>query len=774
MDELSARRVVLARAIESADAQGQFLSEHERGQVDRDARRDAIRLTEGQGEIAPEQFLQMRAGRVLGAVGVRHPGVVALQEPASWPRWVAALTPLIALVVGVLTDAVGNAHRVDLVSLPLLGVVLWNVVMYVALAVGSLLPHRRPLLAGLGRWTDGEQALRRRPGNLRAQATAHFYREWFRLTEALHVERCKRVLHLSAAAWGVGVVLSLLVRGLVVEYRVGWESTFLGAPQVHAILSVLRLPALLVFPFEPFSVQEVASLQFSQGSGAAAGARWVYLYVALLLVVVIVPRLLLYAVAHWRERHISRHMALDLSEPYFQRIVSLLASTRVQLGLLTHRPEDRDALLRVLAQEAEPGPVLLTSDFGDVLRMVDLPLEPPTVPRPKEVPWWQRVLGSLGGPQPPARHGVHAPSLMREETDVVVHVMTREADVDAAQPVLQWLDKPVLRVLNAAVHPPGMAATLAFDAFARCWAQERAFLSSIGALLPAPKQAGFDRLAAAWNERNDARFRWSMGVVAEHLLYAARQVEEVHTGALTVRNLLPAEREVQTAARQTAMDAIVKRLDASAGEMWTRLRKLHRIDDDAGAELAHRLEEKFVVQQAIDTPQAGMAGAASGAAMGATVDLLVGGLTLGAATALGALVGGGAAYVAAAWRNRASPNGGTIVQLSDAMMQAMVEGALLRYLAVAHCARGVPQEGREDLDAGWKAEVVAAVNARAEMLPPFWSNARTQPNPSRIAQPLAHELESMVRAVFQKLYPVGQMGAKTGSTSAVSGQQSKA
>ena len=113
-------------------------------------------------------------------------------------------------------------------------------------------------------------------------------------------------------------------------------------------------------------------------------------------------------------------------------------------------------------------------------------------------------------------------------------------------------------------------------------------------------------------------------------------------------------------------------------------------------------------------PQAGVAGAATGAAMGASVDLLVGGLTLGAATALGALVGGGAAFIGAAWKNRATAGGATLVQLSDEMMQAMAEAALLRYLAVAHYGRG-PIGAEGELRPFWKSDVVVAVEARRSL-----------------------------------------------------------
>lgn len=756
MDELTARRILLAQAIETADAQGGLLSEVERDQIDRQARHDAGVAGEERQAVAPEHFIDVRAQRVLATVQRRNPVLAAMQEPGSWGGWVAVGTPLAAMVLGVLTDVIANPHRVDLVSLPLLGIVAWNLAMYLVLIGGRLLARRggrQPLLAGLGRWTDGARALQRRPGNLQSQITALFHLRWYRATQALHVQRCKRVLHLAAAGWAVGVALSLLTRGLVVEYRVGWESTFLDAGQVHAILSFLRLPALLVFPFQPFTVQEVAALQFTQGAGVA-GVRWVYMYVALLLVLVVVPRVLLAAVAYTRERMLARKVPVDLGEPYFQRLVSLLSSARVHMGLLTHRDEDRAALLRVLSQEPDGGRTLIRSGHDDVLRLIDLSGAQAPAPSAAEAPalagWAHRWLGLVGRGKAKPESGDPDLSVAREDCDVVLHVRSAAGDADAAQPLLHWLGKPVLVLVNR----PGLAnpGQLSFDSFARCWVQEGTLIAAIGRLLPQTKAAGFARIAAAWEARNQARFARAMASLSDHLLYAARQMEEVRSSAITVRNLIPTERQAQAQARRAAMEAVLKRLDASALEMNSRLRKLHGLDDSAEGILQERIEEKFLVQQPVDTPQAGMAGAATGAAMGASVDLLVGGLTLGAATALGALVGGSAAFIAAAWKNRATAHGTTVVQLSDEMMQAMVEAVLLRYLAVTHYGRG-PAGAEDELHPSWKSEVVAAVEARKTFLAPFWTAARTQPDSGRLALALARELETIVRKVLATLYP---------------------
>lgn len=777
MDEAAARRVLLAHAIETVDAQGKLLSDVERDQIDREARHEAGADGAEPSAMEPSRFLDLRARRVLQVVEGRNPALAALQDPWPWQRWLAAGLPLGAMALGVLTDVVANPHRVDLVSLPLLGLVLWNLFMYLLLLAGWGLSRKHAQETqpeAQRRRADGLLRWRRGSGNLRADVTALFQLRWQAAARALTLQRWKRVLHLSAAGWAVGVCLSLLARGLVVEYRVGWESTFLDATQVHAILSFLRLPALLLFPFQPFTVQEVAALQFSQGGGAIGGARWVYMYVALLVVLVVVPRLLLAGWAFWQERLLARKVSLETRDAYYRRVISLLSASRVQLCLIAHRAEDKAALKRVLVQEPQAGLTLVTSPQGDVLRLVDLsdaqvPATSPDLDNGLGS-WTRRLMEGL------TRQGAQRTAIdprltaTRDEGNVVLHVVGAPEDLATARPLLDWLGRPALQLVNRptgasgdvgpllaqceeqARNRPSPVKVLPFDAFARCWFQERVLLDAIRGCLGDSARPGYERIVAAWEQRNQTRFSRAMIAVAEHLLFAARQTQEVQSGALTVKSLLPGERQAQAEARQGAMDEVVKRLHVSAGELFSRLRVLHGIDEAAAGVLQHRLQEKFVVQQAVDTPQAGMAGAATGAAMGASVDLLVGGLTLGAATALGALVGGGAAYIAAAWKNRATAAGSTVVQLSDEMIQAMAEAALLRYLAVAHYGRGDPGTANE-LTPYWTADVVAAVRAHWDRLAPFWIAARSQADPGKLAPGLGRELEQTAREVLARLYP---------------------
>jgi hypothetical protein len=323
--------------------------------------------------------------------------------------------------------------------------------------------------------------------------------------------------------------------------------------------------------------------------------------------------------------------------------------------------------------------------------------------------------------------------------DLVLHVPAGCHERDGA--MLRWLDKPVLEV------DMGRGRGLPFESFGRCWIQDRALLDAIAQRLPQAKQSGFARIARAWEERHDEKLRLSMAAIAEHLLYAARQMQEVQAGALTVKSLLPSQRQAQTSARQAAMDAIVQRLDESASRMVAVLQRLHGLDEASRDALEHRLEERFLVQQPVDAPQAGMAGAATGAAMGASLDLLAGGLTLGAAAALGALLGGGAAYMAAAWKNRATPTGATVVQLSDEMLQALLHAALLRYVAIVHWARGTA-----DVEPAWESQVAAVVSSHQHLLPGFWSGARSKSEPDLLNLSLSNSFVNMTKSILMRLY----------------------
>mgnify|MGYP002682407688 CR=1 FL=1 len=92
-----------------------------------------------------------------------------------------------------------------------------------------------------------------------------------------------------------GVLAGLYVRGLALEYRASWESTFLDASVVRSIAAIAYLPGASLTGVPVPTLAEVAAIRAPAGENAA---RWLHLMAATVAVVVVAPRLLL-ALGAW-------------------------------------------------------------------------------------------------------------------------------------------------------------------------------------------------------------------------------------------------------------------------------------------------------------------------------------------------------------------------------------------------------------------------------------------------------------------------------------------
>jgi hypothetical protein len=773
LDETRARQLVLVRAIDDVDTQGKLLSEVERDRLEQEAAESSRHAA---GAIDFGEYLQQRARRVLAAVENRNPRVAALQDGDPWRPWLMVALPLAAVVLGTALDRIDNPHQVNMLSPPLLGVLAWNLAMYVLLLVSVLLPARwwqRSPLAALQRWLAGVPASRRRTGRLRTDVLARFHEQWLRATGAQQWLWWKQLLHLSAAGWALGLAFSIVLGGVVREYRVGWESTLLNVQQVHAFLSALFAPVVALLPFEPFSVDDLQRMVFRSGAdiGVDEARRWVWMYVALLFVAVVVPRLLLAGWSAWRRRRHGRAIAIDLRDPYYVQVLARVSPARVTLGLVATEGRGREAVLRMLREVADRAATRETGDWhvlstarGDVLRVFDVPsgFRPPapTVaahaggPAAAQV-WLQDLLGRFRAPaRVQERDGVQR---ALSETDLMLVVPGRPGDLQELMRLLHWVAQPAIVLAlddvpgyRAAVQRLGLAAdVLALDEAVGHWARDALLLETAQARIPSGKRAGFERLASTWKDRQAARFAEATRMMASELVRAARDTEEVGASPVSLRRFVDAaERDAAQRAREGARAALLQRLRAGEAALFAELVQLHRSGTPLAPVPAARVDSGFTEHQPVHTPQAGMAGAATGAAMGASLDLLTGGLTLGAATALGALIGGGTAFAAAAWRNRSSTTGQPQVQLGDELLQNFTESLLLAYLVVAH--RSV-QEAPEAAPSSWRSDVVAAVESRRAELAARWQQARTAADPASAVTPLAFELEEIARGLLARV-----------------------
>lgn len=651
--EPALRTVLLAQSIEQAGA----VSPPELDEALRHAM--AAARQHGVARVEVGDVVQARAQAIVERAGARDASIAALAQPSASLRWLARVLPMGALLLGLAADRIANAHRVDLLSPSLLAVLAWNLVMYALLAWRAC-SHRGgstelPLV--LRRWAR-PRATRR---GLAARVAADFHRRWFVATAAPFRQRLARVLHLCAAAWGAGIALSLLLRGLVVRYQFGWESTFLDAAQVHAITTVLFWPLTALFGLAPFSLAEITATQNFAGQGAAGG-RWVWMYVGLLLLAVVLPRLALAAWARWREARLLQKLHIDLQDSAFDGLRATLPAD-VRVGVLGASPAQADTLRAIAAEHTERG------GLQDRLRFADAQPADPTQPAQKE-------------------------------------------PVDAV--IALTADAPVPPAWQAAPH-----AVLAWSRWAESWVVEPALFERLAPLLP-ERRAALERLGQAWQARNEACFDQSLQALSKHLRACAALPPGADSAARYGQHLQTLDAALRTLHGQPATPP-----GSPAPHM-------------ASALLPAATPRTGRIGLAVGTSAGAAAGAAAGAKAGALIDIGTGGLTMGAGTALGALLAGTTAWAVGALQQKNAADDG---------LRHTVEAGCTHYLVVAHQAR-VPPEDSAHLAARWGAEVTGTIAAHWPALA-----AALQPDaPQEALPPL---LRTVLGGVLRRSFPAG-------------------
>ena len=326
MNEAAARKIVLMRAIENADVSQQLLTEDDRAYAGKSAYELAQwDAADRKSAVTPALFLEKRAEQILKKLTERAPAFAAVVKPRGTLRALGLALPVLAFLVGALADRIGNPHRVDLLSAPLLIIIGWNLAVYLLLlfwGVAQAFGKPRAPAAWLRHWAAASTAKPRKLPSTLATAVTRFATEWATLSAPLIQARVGRMMHLSAAALAFGAICSLYLRGLLSQYQAGWESTFLDAPQVHALLQIVFTPATWVFQLPGFSLADVRGLQGTVSTSAAKGALWVHLYAATLLLLVMLPRGALALLSRWKERKLQRNFPLDLGLPYFRKLTA--------------------------------------------------------------------------------------------------------------------------------------------------------------------------------------------------------------------------------------------------------------------------------------------------------------------------------------------------------------------------------------------------------------------------------------------------------------------
>jgi hypothetical protein len=351
--------VCWVRAVEQGAREGVPWSDNDAAWASREARR-SVGDVAASSPAAPhaQAFVVRRAQLAAQRLGERD-AAWKLPLPRSapwawrWLLWVGALL-VAAFIVG---NVLGGSQRINVLAPPVLGLLLWNGVVYVLVLIA---PGR-----GLSAWWA--QALdeartrffTRGTSTALVAARARFAAEWAVATRGVQQARVACALHAAAALLAVVVIASMYLFGLAFDFRAGWDSTWLDAEQVQRTLQAVFAPATAVSGIPVSSIEAMARLRFAEGSPGESAARWIHLYAITLALFIVLPRLALSAWAAWRTRRLAAQQAVALSEPYFRTLLrdgpALARPVRVLPYSYTLDAAQRQALPRAVADTFGPG-----------------------------------------------------------------------------------------------------------------------------------------------------------------------------------------------------------------------------------------------------------------------------------------------------------------------------------------------------------------------------------------------------------------------------------
>ena len=328
MNETDARNALLIRAFETAPASGHWDDE------DRNWASRSAAQVEGERASA-EAFVSRRARLAVERLAARVPAVATTLAAVGWKAWFGWLAVAVALAAGFLLDAVSADKRINILAPPILAILLWNLAVYFLL-LGRVAWHSvRPAAGKLtGKAPGAGEALRPLqrlfaravqglPKSLLKPETATplavFVRQWLQASAALNAGRTMAVLHTAAAAFALGALAGLYLRGLAFEYQAGWESTFLNAGTVGSLLKIVLGPASLLTGIALPDAARLDALRMPGGAGENA-AGWIHLYAVAVLLAVVLPRIVLALFESVHARRRSASFPIPLTDGYFQNL----------------------------------------------------------------------------------------------------------------------------------------------------------------------------------------------------------------------------------------------------------------------------------------------------------------------------------------------------------------------------------------------------------------------------------------------------------------------
>jgi hypothetical protein len=368
MEEESVARVMLVRAVE------EVLPQRIAPEMLLEARIAAGEPPEG------ETWIARRAAYLVEHALAPYNAVLSRSEltlPGPW------LLIVLAVLLGLGSNYLGPSAKIHVLWNPIVVLIGWNLLVYAALAVASVVgrsrvtgqatpsvthPVRRdrrpthgyrpgllerfflrPAVSWLLRVKDGAEEVREQAGDMSAVSRRFAVLWWPVIRPRLRLG-IRRAMHLCAIGVTAGAVCGMYMRGLFFAYDVVWQSTFVQDPQVVALmLRYLLGPAALVLGYPLPDAEAVARMLTVEGDPAAP---WIHLYAVSALLFIAVPRVLLTCTVTRQLCRAGRSLELDLGDEYYRGVLQAAQDMSPQKIEAGTREAVRDECRQVTARLA--------------------------------------------------------------------------------------------------------------------------------------------------------------------------------------------------------------------------------------------------------------------------------------------------------------------------------------------------------------------------------------------------------------------------------------
>jgi hypothetical protein len=384
--EQAAREVLLLQAFETTRPSTSVWGPDDRAWVNRLAAQEietAIDATAKRNE-----FILRRAHhamqRLLPRVGVVSEWAGQTYWQPIW--WLVALC--LGGVLGLVADGLSHNTRINLLAGPFWLVIVWNITLYLVLT-GHALAQKIMPFKGFDFWLRFkagvfERVLRQfiRVESVLGSQHPHisvfrsFSGSWLKCCASLYTARTTMLLHFVAIGLGLGLIVGLYSRGLVFDYRVVWESTFLSANTVRDLLNLMLAPALWISGHSLPDAATLETMRATQGvvTVGAAAAPWIHRYALMLMCVVVLPR----SALAWRAQRHAHSCLCNLLESYKAQI-----GNAPYFKQLTISPSGEATRVLVVPYANKPAPeaalslhTLFSSAFGAEVQLQLAPVVP--------------------------------------------------------------------------------------------------------------------------------------------------------------------------------------------------------------------------------------------------------------------------------------------------------------------------------------------------------------------------------------------------------------